>query len=145
MLIFLFNLEFIWFYIEAKTKGIIFSVVIMQVGTLIFEFLNNRKQNIFFQYSFRLSVLALYPFIQLRIDVVYIEVKTKGMIFSVVIIHAGTYLTFQKGNVFVEVTKLFKFSSVRMILHNCAIEQAKPSWQLGTFPVQASYFGCWTQ
>ena len=79
----------------AKTKGIIFSVVIIHVGILTFQFLKSRKQNNFVQYSFRLSVLALYPFIQLGIDVVYIAAKTKGMIFSVVIIQAGTYLTFQ--------------------------------------------------
>jgi len=45
-------------YIAAKTKGIIFSVVIIQFGTLTFQFLKSRKQNNFVQYSFRLSVLA---------------------------------------------------------------------------------------
>ena len=52
----------IWIYIEAKTKGIIFSVAIIQVGTLTSQFLKSRKRNNFVQYSFRLSVLAPISF-----------------------------------------------------------------------------------
>ena len=71
--------------------------MIIQVVTLTFQFLKSRKENNFVQYSFRLSVLALYLCIQHGIDLVYNEAQnvTKGMIFSIVIIRAGKYLTFQ--------------------------------------------------
>ena len=51
-------------------------------------------RNNFVQYSFRLPVLTLDLFIQLGIDLVHIEAKTKGIIFSVVIIQAGMYFNF---------------------------------------------------